>query len=81
MIGRFIARGMHAYNVVEEAGFLDLMDCAMPDCVVLSRTTFSRAFIPELYKSEKKGGEKGAWGDLCQQSKVPLSHNRQLDLT
>ncbi|KAG0423820.1 hypothetical protein HPB47_000430 [Ixodes persulcatus] len=54
MIGCFIARGMHSYNVVKEAGFLDLINCAMLDYIVPSRTMFSRAVIPELYESKKK---------------------------
>ncbi|KAH7945015.1 hypothetical protein HPB49_004755 [Dermacentor silvarum] len=54
IIARFVARGMHLYNVVEEPSFLDMMKFAMPDYAVLSRTTFSRAIIPDLYASSKE---------------------------
>ncbi|KAH7937335.1 hypothetical protein HPB49_011018 [Dermacentor silvarum] len=45
---------MHPYNIVEEPGFLDIMKFAMPDYAVPSRTTFSRAIIPDLYASSKE---------------------------
>ncbi|KAG0409952.1 hypothetical protein HPB47_012958 [Ixodes persulcatus] len=54
MIANFIARGMHPYSVVEEGGFVDMVAFAMPDYSVPSRTTFSRAVIPNLYESKKK---------------------------
>ncbi|KAH6942679.1 hypothetical protein HPB50_009230 [Hyalomma asiaticum] len=53
-IAGFIARGMHSYSVVEEPGFVAVMNAAMPEYVVPSRTTFSRAIIPELYASKKQ---------------------------
>ncbi|KAG0412535.1 hypothetical protein HPB47_010333 [Ixodes persulcatus] len=53
MIANFIARGMHPYSVVEEGGFVDMVAFAMPDYSVPSRTTFSRAVIPNLYESKK----------------------------
>lgn len=59
MIGCFIAHGMHSNNVVKEAGFLDLINCAMPDYVVPSRTTFSRAVIPQLYEGGKEACKEG----------------------
>lgn len=54
MIANFIARGKHPYSVVEEGGFVDMVAFAMPDYSVPSRTTFSRAVIPNLYESKKK---------------------------
>ncbi|KAH6927423.1 hypothetical protein HPB50_003458 [Hyalomma asiaticum] len=53
-IAGFIVRGMHSYSVVEEPGFVAVMNAAMPEYVVPSRTTFSRAIIPELYASKKQ---------------------------
>ncbi|KAH7936945.1 hypothetical protein HPB49_006505 [Dermacentor silvarum] len=58
MIARSIDRGMHPYNIVEEPGFLDMMKFAMPDYAVPSRTTFSRAIIPNLYASSKEKVKK-----------------------
>ncbi|KAH7979349.1 hypothetical protein HPB49_009125 [Dermacentor silvarum] len=54
MMARFVARGMHPYNIVEETGILDMMKFAMPDYAVQSRTTFSRAIIPDLYAHQAK---------------------------
>ncbi|KAG0443992.1 hypothetical protein HPB47_014305 [Ixodes persulcatus] len=45
---------MHPYSIVEESGFVEMMKLAMPDYTVPSRTTFSRAVIPDLYESKKK---------------------------
>ncbi|KAL3208585.1 hypothetical protein MRX96_038990 [Rhipicephalus microplus] len=45
---------MHSYNVVEEPGFVAVMNAAMPEYVMPSRTTFSRAIILELYASKKQ---------------------------
>ncbi|KAH9365473.1 hypothetical protein HPB48_018939 [Haemaphysalis longicornis] len=53
-IAGFIVRGMHSYSIVEEPGFVAVMNTAMPEYVVPSRTTFSRAIIPELYASKKQ---------------------------
>ncbi|KAH7954177.1 hypothetical protein HPB49_016119 [Dermacentor silvarum] len=53
-IAGFILRGMHSYSVVEELGFVALMNAAMPEYVVPSRTTFSRAIIPELFATKKQ---------------------------
>ncbi|KAH6928128.1 hypothetical protein HPB50_012119 [Hyalomma asiaticum] len=53
-IAGFIVRGMHSYSVVEEPGFVAVMNAAMPEYVVPSRTTFSQAIIPELYASKKQ---------------------------
>ncbi|KAH7980722.1 hypothetical protein HPB49_018545 [Dermacentor silvarum] len=53
-IARFVARGMHPYNIVEEPGFLNIVKFAMPNYAVPSRTTFSRAIIPDLYASSKE---------------------------
>lgn len=53
-IAGFIVRGMHSYNIVEEPGFVAVMNTAMPEYVVPSRTTFSRAIIPERYASKKQ---------------------------
>ncbi|KAH6946485.1 hypothetical protein HPB50_013722 [Hyalomma asiaticum] len=53
-IAGFIVRGMHSYSVVEEPGFVAVMNAAMPEYVVPSWTTFSRAIIPELYASKKQ---------------------------
>ncbi|KAH7941310.1 hypothetical protein HPB49_012075 [Dermacentor silvarum] len=58
IIARFVARGMHPYNIVEEPGFLDVMKFTMPDYAVLSRTMFSRAIIPDLYASSKEKVKK-----------------------
>lgn len=50
---------MHSHNVVEEAGFLlDLMNCAMPEYVVPSRTTFSRVVNLKPYKKKRKEVQK-----------------------
>ncbi|KAH6938415.1 hypothetical protein HPB50_009145 [Hyalomma asiaticum] len=53
-IAGFIVHGMHSYSVVEEPGFVAVMNAAMPEYVVPSWTTFSRAIIPELYASKKQ---------------------------
>ncbi|XP_049275497.1 zinc finger BED domain-containing protein 4-like [Rhipicephalus sanguineus] len=53
-IAGFVVRGMHSYNVVEEPGFLAVMEAAMPEYVVPSRTTFSRTIIPALYALKKR---------------------------
>ncbi|KAL1472965.1 hypothetical protein MTO96_039036 [Rhipicephalus appendiculatus] len=53
-IAGFVVRGMHSYNVVEELGFLAIVNAAIPEYVVPSRTTFSRTIIPELYASKKR---------------------------
>ncbi|KAG0428272.1 hypothetical protein HPB47_024722 [Ixodes persulcatus] len=45
---------MHPYSIVEESAFVEMMKLAMPDYTVPSRTTFSRAVIPDLYESKKK---------------------------
>ncbi|KAH7986059.1 hypothetical protein HPB49_026140 [Dermacentor silvarum] len=58
MIVRFIARVMHPYNIAEEPGFVDMMQFTMPDYAVPSRTTFSRAIIPDLYASSKDNLKK-----------------------
>ncbi|KAL3184896.1 hypothetical protein MRX96_030789 [Rhipicephalus microplus] len=50
----FTVRGMHSYSVVEEPGFVAVMNAAMPEDVVPSWTTFFRAIIPELYASKKQ---------------------------
>ncbi|KAH8033449.1 hypothetical protein HPB51_012902 [Rhipicephalus microplus] len=38
-IARFVVRGMHFYSVVEEPGFLAILNAAVPEYVVPSRTT------------------------------------------
>ncbi|KAL3186677.1 hypothetical protein MRX96_026835 [Rhipicephalus microplus] len=53
-IAGFRVRGMHSYSVVEEPGFVAVMNAAMPEYVVPSRTTFSRAIILEFYASKKQ---------------------------
>ncbi|XP_049527618.1 zinc finger BED domain-containing protein 6-like [Dermacentor silvarum] len=58
MIARFVARGMHPYNIAEEPDFLDMMKFAMPDYALPSRTTFSRAIIPDLYASSTEKVKK-----------------------
>lgn len=63
VIGRPIACGMHSYDVVEEAGFFDLINRSMPDYAVPSRITFSRAVNPEVYETEKKE-VKNELGDI-----------------
>lgn len=44
--------GMHSYSVVEEPGFLAVVNVAMPEYVVPSQT-FIREIISELYTSKK----------------------------
>lgn len=53
LVAQFITRGMHPYRIVEEPGFLNMMNSAMPDYTVPSRTTFSRVIVPELYRARK----------------------------
>ncbi|KAH7960197.1 hypothetical protein HPB49_003516 [Dermacentor silvarum] len=53
-IAGYIGRGIHSYSVVQELGFVAVMNAAMPEYVVSSWATFSRAIIPELYASKKQ---------------------------
>lgn len=49
-----LVRGMQSYSVVEEPGFVAIKNVAIPEYIVPSQTTFSRAIIPELYASKKQ---------------------------
>ncbi|KAG0429922.1 hypothetical protein HPB47_023163 [Ixodes persulcatus] len=57
----FLATGLHSYSIVEEPGFLALMNVAVPEYQVPSRTTFSRGVVPELCAKEKERIK----GELC----------------
>lgn len=48
---------MHPYSVVEEAGFVAVMNAAMPEYVVLSQTTLCTVIIPELYNKQPSGSD------------------------
>lgn len=48
----FLATGLHPYSVVEELGFVAIMQAAAPEYQLPSRTTFSRSVVPELYSKE-----------------------------
>ncbi|KAH9381793.1 hypothetical protein HPB48_009799 [Haemaphysalis longicornis] len=50
LVAQFITRGMHLYRIVEEPGFLNMMNFTRPDYTL---TTFSRVIVPELYRAKK----------------------------
>lgn len=52
-IAIFICKGLHAYNIVEEPAFKDLIFLLEPKFVVPCRTTFSRSVIPKIYEELK----------------------------
>lgn len=52
-IAIFICKGLHAYNIVEEPAFKDLIFLLEPKYVIPCRTTFSRSVIPKIYEELK----------------------------
>lgn len=53
-IAMFICKGLHAYSIVEEPAFKDLLFLLEPRYTVPCRTTFSRSVVPKLYEKLKE---------------------------
>lgn len=49
-VSRFIIQGCHAYSIVQEPAFLELMKKAEPRYIVLSRKYFSQYHIPNAFE-------------------------------
>ncbi|KAH7934867.1 hypothetical protein HPB52_001682 [Rhipicephalus sanguineus] len=54
-IAGFVVRGMHSYNVVEEPGFLAVMEAAMPEAIVgrYMKSPKARARLMEIQREMK----------------------------
>lgn len=53
LISKFIVQGLHAYSIVEEPGFKNLINAGFPRYSVPCRTTMSRSLIPKMYADER----------------------------
>ncbi|XP_034238086.1 zinc finger BED domain-containing protein 4 [Thrips palmi] len=53
-IAVFMAKGLKPYSVVEEVGFLALVNVLEPRYMVPSRSQFSRTIIPTMYEDGKR---------------------------
>lgn len=52
-LAEMIAMDYQPYSIVEDKGFINLMNCAAPKFKIPSRTTISRTLIPKLYEDKK----------------------------
>ncbi|KAL1426820.1 hypothetical protein MTO96_017962 [Rhipicephalus appendiculatus] len=64
-IGRMIALDLQPYEIVENKGFQDLIRHLQPHYKIPHSTTFSRAVIPELYRSTVDSLKKQIASDIA----------------
>lgn len=57
-IGRFIAKGLKPFSVVEEEGFRELLQTLEPKYNMPSRIHFSKSLVPALYEDARTRGVK-----------------------